>query len=419
MIKEKILNLVKGGFVHILFGNTLIKLISFISSIVIVRLVTKNEFAYFSYSNNLYSYINMFSALGLSTALLKFCSVSSSREERKAYFDFTIKFGSIFQLLLSLILCLIICIIDIPFPNAKKIIYLSIFIPTMTHVVTTVQMYNRSQLQNKRYTKMAVIQSVVTLFLSILFVNFFGIKGAIFAQYIAMFCTIFIGNEFVKKDLYKIKKINLSKQQLKPFFVMGISLMVANLFSVVMQYNEMFLVNNIIQSEVDTANYKVAMQIPSQLAIISGSIVVYFFPIIARMQNKKMIWEKAKKIGVLTFLIISIISIIGSLFAPYIIRFVYGDLYKDAITLTNIFWLVYAINAGFRMIPLNILVAIGNVKFNSIVSIISAIIHFSLSYYFITKMGIMGAAYAIGIVYFFSGIIYWYYLYKILRRGII
>ena len=48
--------MIKGGFFHIFVGNTLVKMIAFVSSIVIVRLVDKTDYAYLTYADNLYNY---------------------------------------------------------------------------------------------------------------------------------------------------------------------------------------------------------------------------------------------------------------------------------------------------------------------------------------------------------------------------
>lgn len=417
-ILSNVSKLIKGGFLHILFGNTMVKMIGFISSIVIVRLVTKEEYAYLAYSNNIYSYINLFAGLGLSTALLKYCSTSTSKQERKAYFTFALKYGGIFQLTLSIFMCLIIMNIDIPFEGARSLIYLSVFLPLLGHFVTTVQQYNRSQLQNKLYSGMALTQTVITFIFSVTLVLLLGVKGTIFAQYIAVIVAIIIGLTYVFKDLSNTNKIKLPKKDRNAFFKMGISLMVAHLFSMMMQINEMFLVNNLIGDENATANYKVAMLIPSQLGIVTGSIMIYFFPIIAKMTDFRAILKKSIKIGLFSFGIITFISILGFILTPYIIKYLYGVEYSDSIQLSYIFWGVYLLNAGFRIIPMNILPAIGKVGFNSMLSIISAVVHVIMSYYFISSLGIMGAAYAIGIVYFVSGILYWWYLYIVCKKEI-
>ena len=71
IIKEKLQGLLQGGFFHIFVGNTLVKMIGFISSIVIVRLVDKNDYAYLSYADNLYTYVISFAGLGMTSSILK------------------------------------------------------------------------------------------------------------------------------------------------------------------------------------------------------------------------------------------------------------------------------------------------------------------------------------------------------------
>jgi Na+-driven multidrug efflux pump len=190
--------------------------------------------------------------------------------------------------------------------------------------------------------------------------------------------------------------------------------MFANLFSMIMPINEMFLVNYIIQEEAITASYKVAVLIPMQLLLVVNSIIIYYFPLVAHSGNdKKKAFRQIRKIGAITFGLILVIAITGRLLNPHIIMFVYGDRYSDAIVLSNTFWFVYALNAGIRMLPMNMLPALGETTFNAILSLVSSIIHFVLDFIFISKFGIMGVAYAAGFVYLLSGTLYWLYLYYI------
>lgn len=49
--------------------------------------------------------------------------------------------------------------------------------------------------------------------------------------------------------------------------------------------------------------------------------------------------------------VIGIITVAGAVLSPYIIRIVYGSRYEDATALSTVFWIVYAFNAGIRMVP--------------------------------------------------------------------
>ncbi len=412
-IKSKIKDLIKGGFFHIFFGSTLVKMIAFISSIVIVRLVTKDEYAYLTFADNLYNYAISFAGLGMASAVLKYCASAKSKEEDKAYFLFALRYGTLFEGILSLIIVAYVTFAQVPFPEAKSITYILILYPVLNNILNTVLGYLRAHGENEVYAKTAVIQTVIVFFASVVFVLLIGINGIAFARYLSMIVAIIFTAAILKKYLSNVNRTNLSKPAVKGFMVMSLSLMVSNLFSLIMPINEMTLINELLRDEVVTANYKIAIMIPSQLSFITQSIIVYYFTIVAKMSDGKEIWKLSKKVGFFSAFIIIIISIVGAIFSPWIIRLVYGNRYEDAIPLMMVFWVVYALNAALRMVPMNFLPAIGVARFNAIMAVVSCVIHFGICYASIVHFGIWGAGISTGIVYIVSGSLYWiYYRYK-------
>lgn len=406
--------LIQDGFFHILLGNTLNKMVAFASSIVIVRLVTKADYAYLSYADNLYSYINLFAGLGVSTAILKFCSPEREKGINKYFFILAMKTGVVFQLIMSLILVVYSATQTIAFQEARFLILIMVLYPVFVQMETTIQSYVRSMFQNKLYAKMGVVQTVTAFTCSVIFVLLIGINGIVFARYLAITMAIGIAIPFLKTDLpAKIKTIIPTVKEKKYFWKISISLMLANLFSMVMPINEMFLINQLIRDEVMTANYKVAILIPSQITFIANSIIVYIFPKVARKNEKgENVFKYSLKVGMILLLLIFGVCLVGEILTAPVIRLVYGKQYEDAIALSNIYWIVYGLNAGLRMLPMNILPAMGVTYFNFILSVITCLVHAVLLYIFIEGYGIFGAAYALILVYLFSGFLYWIYLYK-------
>lgn len=412
-ILKKIKLLIKDGFFHILIGNVLIKMVGFLSSIFIVRLISKADYGYLAYADNLYQYINLLSGLGLSTAILKFCSPKRKKGENKYLLNIAMIIGILFQLIASIILVIIISFKEITFPQARKIICILILYPTITQIVSTMQSYIRSQLNNKLYAKMGVIQTLAVFAASLPLAYIWGIYGVVFVRYFAMALVILIGFRFVSADLpVSIIPSKVAADEYRLFWKVSLSMMMANLFSMIMPINEMFLINNYIRDEIVSANYKVAILIPSQIVFLTSSVVIYLFPKLAQMADVlEDALKKTVKVGGLLFGIIVIICTIGYIVSPLIIRLVYGEKYIDAIQLSKIYWIVYGINAGFRMLPMNVLPAIGSTIFNSFVSIISCIAHVIILRVFIVSYGIYGAPYSLIIIYIVSGCIYWFYLY--------
>lgn len=409
-IKGKLISLFRGGFFHIFAGNTLVKMISFISSIVIVRLVTKNDYAYLTYADNLYNYAISFAGLGMSSAILKYCAVANSKEEDTAYFWFAMKYGTLFEAALSVVVVAYVTFAAIPFPQARGITYALVLYPVFNNIINTVMNYLRAHGENQLYAKTAVIQTTLIFVMSVILVLAVGIMGVAFARYIAIIVAVLATVRFFRGYYSSgIGRTKLSGVQIKGFMEMSLSLMIANLFSLIMPINETTLINELIRDEVITANYKIAILIPSQLAFVAQSIVIYYFTIIAKETDKKEIWKLSKKVGLITAGVIALITAAGVVLTPWIIRIVYGDRYADAGSLSMFFWVVYAINAAVRMVPMNFLPAIGVTKFNAIMAGISCIVHLGLTYWSISSFGIWGAGIATGIVYLGSGILYWIY----------
>ncbi|RGT71592.1 hypothetical protein DWX08_12775 [Ruminococcus sp. AF18-22] len=408
-IKIKIASLLQGGFFHIFIGNTLVKMIGFISSIVIVRLVDKNEYAYLAYADNLYNYVIAFAGLGMTSAILKYCTSAKTKEEDKAYYVFAMKYGTLFEGVLSVLIIMYVTFATIPFPEAKIIVYILAVYPMATNLLNTTMSYLRAHAENVKYSQSALVQTCVAFVGSVILVSILGIQGIAIARYTAVTVAIICIVKTVRKHCGKIQKKKLNKTEIKGFMAMSISLMIANLFSMIMPINEMTLVNQLLQSEVITANYKIATMIPSQISFITQSIIIYYFTILARKQNKEEVWELSKKVGILSGGIIFIICLCGALLTPWLIVFVYGEQYKDAIILSVVFWIVNGLNAGIRMVPMNFLPAIGIAKFNAIMAAVSCLVHFIIAYIAILKWGIWGAGLSTGIIYIGSGIIYWLY----------
>ena len=411
-INAKLQGLLRGGFFHIFLGNTLVKMIGFVSSVVIVRLVDKNDYAYLSYADNLYTYVISFAGLGMTSAILKYCATARSGEEDKAYFVFAMKYGTAFEGLLSAVVIIYVSFVAIPFPDARKIVYALSVYPVVTNLLNTIMSYLRAHGENVKYSQSALIQTSVAFVGSLILVLKFGITGIAFARYFAVICAILCTAQVIKQNCGNVKKIKLDEKEIKAFLSMSIALMISNLFSMIMPINEQTMVNELLRSEVLTANYKVATLIPSQMSFITQSIIIYYFTILAQKDNKYEVWKLSKKVGILSAGIIFIVTITGVCLTPWIIRFIYGDQYSDAIVLSIVFWIVNALNAAIRMVPMNFLPAIGIAKFNAWMAVGSCVVHLAIAYFAISTWGIWGAGISTGIIYVGTGIVYWFYYRK-------
>ena len=73
-IKHLLRKLTKTGFFHIFGSSVLNKILSFMCSIVVVRIVSKISFGEYTYANNIVSLILLFSGLGMVSGTFQLCS---------------------------------------------------------------------------------------------------------------------------------------------------------------------------------------------------------------------------------------------------------------------------------------------------------------------------------------------------------
>lgn len=409
LIKD-IKKIVNNGLLHILTGSFLAKAITMLSTILIVRLVSKELYAYYSYTTNLYSYIDLINGLELSGALLIFCSRSKNNDSNSAWLKYSVKISFFIQLILSILLCFIITFGSIAYPQAKKFFYFYILLPAGTAIINCIQSFVRAYGQNKLYSKISVIRAITIALLSLVLVPIISINGLIIALYFGALIAIGIGGKYCFLIVKNSKKITLTKEEKKHFYILAFSFLVANGFSILIPLNETLLVNEIISNEIITANFKVAGLIPQQLTLITGSICIYFYPEIAKTRNYKKAWNKITKIGVYTAGIIILTSIIGIIVSPLVIKILYGNKYLDAIYISNVLWIMRGIDCSLRIIPITFLPALGDTKFNYIASPIFSLIHIIIDYFMIKNLGINGIALATIISYTLWGSCAWLYL---------
>lgn len=404
---KRLKNYIFNGLSYILFGNFLSQGVALISSILIARLVDKSEYAYLSYADNLYQYIALFTGLGLGSALLVVCTTDVSQRKQYAYLNSALIYGGAFEFAIALLLCICAQFINIPFLEARKYIWMLWLYPLITYLFNALQSYIRVKRNNKLYAGLGAIQTVVVCIASVALVIVLDAMGVVFARYIAVILVLIMAAKYLLKTDGRVRPEKLTPQEKKHFMGTGIALMLANLFSGMMPINEAFIVNNLIKDEITTANFKVAGIIPSMLPIITSSVMIYFFPIIASMRDGNEIRKKVYRIALINGVIVVIATVIGVLLTPFGISFIYGNKYADAAGMSYALWIMRCINAVLRMVPLNILAAIGESKFTATVSTFTCIAHAVLDYWFISTLGINGIAYATIIVYVLSGIVMW------------
>lgn len=405
----------KKNLIMVVASNVMVKCIAFFPSVFLARFLTKTELASLSYADNILGYFLIFAGLGMSNSLLRYCT-DSDRAKNRAYFNFALKSGIIANIVFAVAGIIVFQNITFSFPNVKMLLITLIFTNVFQYIYECMSYYIRTQMRFGLYSKSNVFFSLEKLVLLILFTYFGGLTGTVISRYACLIVIIILLFKGIDKNE---NKYYLDKEEKKDYLKYSIATMSSTGLSTLMPLNEMFLVNNILNNSVDTANYKTAMAIPYNLIFLATSIMVYYAPIFSQHEkNSDYGWisKKSKELTAKVAVIYGAITIMMVIGSKYIILFIYGEKYLDSVYLMQVLTLAYAVNAAIRIVPMNILYAIGLVKNNAYNMGISMVVHFALDFVFLNEMGINGVAYASIIVYLLSGIQMWWALNKCVKE---
>lgn len=157
IVKEKISTLWKAGALHITLGTFATKFVAFFGSIVVVRLLTKEEYGVMTYVENIYSYAYLFAGLGLSNAVLRYLVIAKDSIEQQQYFNYIIKNSVIRDIILMLFLGLISQIIGFPdsYSSAKYLLPIIAMALPFQDLVSNDLFSIRAFFENKLYASLA------------------------------------------------------------------------------------------------------------------------------------------------------------------------------------------------------------------------------------------------------------------------
>ena len=408
-IKKQIKKLYSTGALHITMGTFMTKFVAFFGSIVVVRLLTKEEYGLISYIENIYSYTLIFAGFGLSYAILRYLVLVDSEKGKKQYFNY-ITYQSIIR---NVFLLIILCVISqMPiFPDNYKEI--KIWLPVLAFLLPFQDLVNddlftfRAFFRNKLYAYASFLISSLLILGRILGAYIAGVGGVFGSQVIINFICGTIGYIFIKRKLLMREKVGkLSKKNAQEVTVYSLQYMITNGLWAIFMLNDTFLLGVLLNNPIQLAEYKVAYVFPGNLAIFATAIGVFIAPHFTKNENNRE-WIKSnyKKVFMVTAIIVGMVALFIGAFAEPIVMIVYGKQYSNIVNLMRVLLLSAFMNSGLRYTTANLLSAMGEVKYNMVVSFVGIIIQIILDILLIPLMGTMAVAISNCIVHFFMAFV--------------
>ncbi|MBQ9393140.1 MAG: oligosaccharide flippase family protein [Oscillospiraceae bacterium] len=415
---SKIKMLVRTGFLHIFGGSIINNAISFLSSTVLVHILSKSEYGTFTNAWNIYGIVLLFNGLGIDSGVLQLSSEHGGEEQYvKQITGYGVKVGLRFNVILSLTLLCIGLFAPLKIQGAKSLLVMLCLLPMAQMVYQLINVYLRAQKRNKEYAALNTFKTVMLFIVSAVSALLFREKGMVLGHYFSYIAAIILS-----AIVYRVRlplQGSVPDEERKALFSISAISMCNNGLSQLLYLLDLFVLSIVDPRETLLASYKVATIIPTALTFIPLALVTYLYPKLAeRRKDPEWVMKQYKRI-LLVFGGFNIV-VSGVLFAgaPLIIRIVFGSEYLEAVPVFRILSANYFFSSTFRVLSGNILVTQRKLKFNLFVAVLASAVNIAADYFFIQWWGSIGAALATVTVVLVSGSVSTAYLVYTLKKAI-
>ena len=394
-IKSKARKMYDTGALHITLGTFLTKFVAFFGSIVVVRILSKFDYGILGYVENIYSYAFILAGMGLSNGVLRYLVKAEDQKEKRKYYNYIIKNSIYIDLGIALLLCIIAMVVPFPdnYSDSKHLLpILALLLPFQD--LLNEELYTiRSFFKNKLYAYMAFCSSALLIGGRVIGARCGGVNGVLWSRTLINATFAIILFVIVSRLFTDNNRDCINKDEKKEVNTYSFQYMITNGFWAIFMLNDTFLLGMLLNDPSALADYKVAYVLPGNLSIFATAIGVYVAPyFIKNEKNLEWIRLKFKNVLILSCLLVGAAASIIAVFANPIITTIYGVQYTNTIALMRVLLLAAFLNSGIRYTIANILAAMGEIKYNMIISGIGIGLQIILDIILIPKIGVMAVA---------------------------
>ena len=411
-------SLLKKGFLHVLGGSVLNKIIGFLSSIVLVRILTKAEYGVFTYAWSIYSMVLLANGCGLELGSLQLCSERDADEAyTKTICTYSVKNGLRFNVILLFVLLMIGIFAPLKIEGSNELIIFLCALPMIKILYGIAVSYLRARKRNQDFAKLSVINVFVVFATSSLCAFILREKGMVLGYYIGYIISVIVACFGMKVSLFSASGV-VKKEDRKALWSISTVSMFNTGLSELLYLLDTFVLGIVGTDETGIAAYKVATIVPSNLVFIPMAIITFIYPYFAEhRKDGKWCMRTYKRILLFLGSFNLIVSVLLFAMAPWIIRLLYGDGYMDSIPIMRLLAVNYFFSGTFRILSGNLLVTQRKLKFNFCIALVSGLVNALADFLFIQWWGGVGAAIATILVVVITSIANTVYLVSVFKKN--
>lgn len=406
-IFEAVRKLKGKGLFDIFGANVINKILAFLSSISIVRILTKEEFGTYAYLQNILSFFLLLNGAGVTSGYLQYGSKYWKDFKRFSFFKYSFKIGLTCNFIIGILISAYALFLSCDSKEISMLLIYMCLIPFFSLIFELLQTYNRVERDFKKYSRLTTINTVVYVLGMLAGAYLMKVTGIIVFHYIALFISILFGvYTFSARNVQWSKIKEPERKEKKNFMSFSILTMLSNAAGQLTYILDVFIIGFLLKDLNILASYKTATIIPFALTFIPISIMIFVYPYFVE-HARDVDWVKKNYKNLLLYngafnLAISLFLII---FSKLIIRICFGEQYIDTLYAFIILSAGYFISASFRIPAGNILAALGKVKINLYITIIAGILQIILDVVLILNIGSIGAAISSLCIFVFTGML--------------
>lgn len=384
------------GAVHIFTGSFFNKFVTFFGSILVVRILSKTEYGLLGYTENLYSFAYVLAGAGVTNAILRYVVLANTIERKKAIFNF----ASRFALKVNLVLVAALAIVNSFYTHTKGFeicqiyIYIIVLSLPFQYYVENELSLERAMFNNKKYAVFSLIFASSTVVGRLLGALLNGVLGVvIMGVAVNILLAVIFRASSEKKYFSDIKNTYLDATEKKKIITYSIQYMITNGLWTLFMLIDVFMLGKMSDDPTIIANYRVAYAWPANISIICTAISVFIAPYFIKNENDaKWIRKKYKDTFLISFGVVLLVGVVMILMARPLIFIYGGQAYYDVIPVMRILTIGSIINNGLRYTTANIFAAMGQIKYNMVISAIGIVIQIVINIYTIPLFGMYGPA---------------------------
>lgn len=418
-IKKQIYGLRRKGFFSIFISSAASKVITFIGGMIIVRIMSKEDYGSYTYVINCLGVLTILNDFGCAQATMQLCSeYNKDKKKYEEYFIFGIRTGLGFVIITSIVVFLSPFFYPYNSEDMARLVQELCLFPLISTVNSFLVANLRSSFKTKKYA-IANFSSCVLNYIVILPLAYiYGLKGAIISKYlipILEFAFLFFLSHDSIRFNYRIDSLEQTKK--KEFIKLALSSQISSGISQIMTLVDVFVIGLIIKETSAISSYKVGTIIPTALEFIPQSVMIMAVPYFAQNRiDKEWVVKNTKKVVLIGTVVYLVVYGFFYAFAPLVIVIIFGEKYRDSMICFRILLIGFYFTSAFKIPISNIIYTQRKVKINIIMSTFGGILNCILDYYMIIKWGSVGAAQATTIVQIVISFSYLAFIIRIFKK---